>query len=198
MSTSVQHVPEALIYEVDRGEPIFYRGYQSVLNNGQPLEDIIGSSILQSAIITQLVLRLGAALSNQFLFLSNELGIVFSDASRRAADIALVRRERLSGKKLDNKYIDFPPDIIIEVDTKAEFDETTDTLSYYHTKTRQLLDFGVKQVVWIFTDLATVLVAEPDQDWQLIDWKKDITIAGETINLAALVEDIKKTYDFTE
>ena len=194
MLTSVKNIPDALIYEIDRGEPIYYREYQTVLDNKSTIENVMGSSLLQSAIITQLVLQLGSKLSHRFLLLTNELGIVFSDTSRRAADIALVSHERLKGRSLNNRYIDFPPDIVIEVDTKAELKETADTFSYYHTKTRQLLDFGVRQVVWIFTDLATIMVAEPDQDWQLIDWQKDIHVAGEVINVATLVEQVKSTY----
>lgn len=37
-------VPEYLIYEMDEGTPIYYRGYKDVLNKKKTLEQIMGSS----------------------------------------------------------------------------------------------------------------------------------------------------------
>ena len=48
----VIEVPEYLVYEVMDGKPIPYRGFREVLNNNKILEDIMGSSGLQSFIIS--------------------------------------------------------------------------------------------------------------------------------------------------
>jgi hypothetical protein len=47
----VEKVPSTLIYEMDEGKPIYYRGYKDVLNKTKTLEQIMGTSILQSLLI---------------------------------------------------------------------------------------------------------------------------------------------------
>ena len=46
-----QAVPEALIYELDAGNPIYYKGYQDVLSGLKNLDDILGDSNLQAWLI---------------------------------------------------------------------------------------------------------------------------------------------------
>ena len=54
MKGNVQNMGTQLIYEMDNGVPIYYRGYKEVLNYTKTVEEIIGSSFMQSSIITQL------------------------------------------------------------------------------------------------------------------------------------------------
>lgn len=49
-STTIQ-VPEALIYEMDEGTPIYYRGYREVLSGAKTTEQVMGSGILQAVLI---------------------------------------------------------------------------------------------------------------------------------------------------
>jgi len=64
-----------------------------------------------------------------------------------------------------------------------------DSFSYYQKKTDQLLDFGVEKVIWIFTDTRKVMVAEPDQNWQISPWGREIQILDDAIiTLQKLVE----------
>ena len=51
-----QMIPKALIYEEIDGKPIYYRGYQDVLNKKNTPEGIMGSSSLQVK-LAQLILR---------------------------------------------------------------------------------------------------------------------------------------------
>lgn len=44
-------IPEFLIYEMDGGKPIYYRGYKDVLNNTKKPEEVIACTILQALII---------------------------------------------------------------------------------------------------------------------------------------------------
>jgi len=48
-------VPDYLVYELMDGKPIYYRGYQSVLNKTKKLDDIIGSSALQGLLVNFIV-----------------------------------------------------------------------------------------------------------------------------------------------
>ena len=42
-------IPDYLVYEVMDGKPIYYRGYQSVLNKTKTLEQIMGCSSIQAS-----------------------------------------------------------------------------------------------------------------------------------------------------
>ncbi len=58
-------------------------------------------------------------------------------------------------------------------------------------KTDQLLDFGVEKVIWIFTDSEKVMVAQKDQNWQLLHWNKDVHVFDNaSLNIAELIEAI--------
>lgn len=52
MKASTQTIPDILIYEMDDGQPIYYRGYKDYLKNKKQLEQIMGSSYLQGVLIT--------------------------------------------------------------------------------------------------------------------------------------------------
>ena len=78
MDRNVQNIPSELIYEMDNGTPIYYRGYKDFLNGSKQLDELMGSSFLQSDIITQLVILLGINLSKKFKVLTNEVGLQFS------------------------------------------------------------------------------------------------------------------------
>ena len=47
-----RNIPNYLVYEIMDGKPIYYRGYQSVLNKTKTLEQIMGCSSLQAVLIT--------------------------------------------------------------------------------------------------------------------------------------------------
>jgi hypothetical protein len=91
-----------------------------------------------------------------------------------------------------NKYISVSPKVVIEIDTKAEVAEISDTFSYYNEKTEQLLDFGVEKVIWIFTDSKKTLIATQKKEWALVDWSKNIKIIdGLEINIEEVIHDIQ-------
>ena len=50
-------IPEALIYEVMDGKPIYYKGYRDVLNKTKTLEEIMACSRLQGIIVSLMVSR---------------------------------------------------------------------------------------------------------------------------------------------
>jgi len=189
MKNTAQPIPESLIYEMTGGKPIYYKGYREYLKGGKQLEELMGSSYLQSLIITQLVFLLMSGLSKKYLVLTNEIGLQFKNKGWRAADIAIVETEKLKGIKRNNKYLSVAPKIVIEIDTKAELEEVKDSLGYFHKKTDELLDFGVEKVIWIFTDSEKIMIAEKNKDWQVLNWSKDIQIIDDlNVNLQKLIE----------
>lgn len=48
------------------GNPIYYQSYKGYLKGKKSIEDIVGSSVLQSAIITKLLLLINANLVISF------------------------------------------------------------------------------------------------------------------------------------
>ncbi|MFN8489832.1 MAG: Uma2 family endonuclease [Caldilineaceae bacterium] len=183
-----QDIPTHLIYEMAE-EPIYYHGYQDVLRGLKKTEEIMGSSFLQSFLISILLRYLMQHLPETYIVLTNELGWQFPGGKWRAADIALYQREQLHGVPLHNHYLDIPPQVVIEVDTQADLTQFNTPLDYYYTKTDALLDFGVQKVIWVFTDARKVMVAEKAQDWLTRNWESEVEILPNlTVNLAQLIE----------
>ena len=189
MNNAVQNIPERLIYEMVAGKPIYYKGYKEYLKGEKQIEELMGSSYLQSLIITKLVFLLMSNLSKEYLVLTNEIGLQFKDKGWRAADIAIVETKKLKGIKKSNKYLTIAPKIVIEIDTKAELEEVKDSFGYFHKKTDELLNFGVEKVIWIFTDSEKIMISEKDKTWQILNWSKDVEIMdGVNIHLESLVD----------
>ena len=85
-----------------------------------------------------------------------------------------------------------PPEIVIEVDTKADLSDDNFSMSYYQKKTDQLLDFGVKKVIWIYTETEKIMVAEPEKPWQTYSWNTEIQVLeNASINIAQILDDFQ-------
>jgi len=170
-----------------RENPIYYKAYKSYLAGESQLAEIVGSSKLQAYLIAELIYWLRTYLGKSYYIFTNELGIQFEKNYWRAADMVLVEKMRFSDQTLNQKYLDIPPDIIVEVDTKAELTEIENPLGYYQEKTQDFLDFGVQKVIWLFTDTQKVLVATGTEKWEISDWSKDIEVLPEIhLNVKAL------------
>jgi Uma2 family endonuclease len=189
MKNAVQNIPKSLIYEMVAGKPIYYKGYKEYLKGEKQIDELMGSSYLQSLIITKLVFLLMSNLNKSYLVLTNEIGLQFKDKGWRAADIAIVETKKLKGIKKTNKYLNIAPKVVIEIDTKAELEEVKGSFSYFHKKTDELLEFGVERVIWIFTDSQKIMISEKNKDWQILNWSKSVeVIDGLNINLEKLIE----------
>ncbi len=189
--SSSREVPEALIYEMDNGVPIYYRGYKEVLAGTKQPEEIMGSGIIQSRVITLLLKFLFRHLPDeQYEVLSNELGLLFKKNSWWACDIAIFEQEKLKEVQFSNEYAKVPPRIVIEIDAKADMENFESVEQYYHRKTDQLLQFGVERVIWIFTaEPRKIMVAAPNADWRITDWTSEIELLpGVSFRLSDLVK----------
>jgi Uma2 family endonuclease len=170
----VQRIPEMLIYEMVNDKPVYYRGYQDYLNGIKQIEEVMASSMLQGFLISEIIYLLRSHFQKRYVIMSNELGLLFKKGNWRAADIAMVEASKV--QSMDNKYMRFAPDLVIEVDTKAELSTVKNPLGYYQEKTEELLNFGVQKVIWIFTDTKKVLIATPNNRWEIADWNENIEI----------------------
>ncbi len=187
-------VPEELIYEIDEGTPIYYRGYREVMLGKLKTEDIMGTSKKQSFLINEILFFLNSHLRPYFLLFTNELGLKFKKTNR-AADIALISKERMTFDEVwQSHYSSKIPDIIIEVDTKADLSDMPDPTDYFFKKTQQLLDNGAKKVIWIFTETETVMVAEQGKKkWEIMPWSENVEVShGFSFNIQEMLADFKQ------
>jgi hypothetical protein len=192
MSKKKTALLESLVYEVIDGNPVYYRGYEQVIAGKIPKEAIMGSSILQSLFISKLLAKLFQFFpENKYMIGTNELGILYEKGSWVSTDIAIIRNAMLEGYKIDNHYFNLPPALVIEVDTKASFDNFDGEETYYQIKTKRYLDFGVEKVIWIYTQSKMVMIAEKGKDWILGDWERTITLVDDqSLDLGAIIKSI--------
>lgn len=177
VSKAVEKIPDSLIYERIDGKPVYYRGYKEVLNNQKTVEDIMGTSSLQGTIIEYLLrILFRSDYMNSYRILTNELGIHLENNNNLSADIAIYEKAKLPVSSADKHYTNTPPKVQIEVDIDADTENFDSRDGYIYTKTQKLLDFGVERVIWVLSANKRVLVASPDEDWQVIDWHKEIEI----------------------
>ncbi len=181
-------IPKVLIYEQLDGLNIYYSGYESVLDNLQNAESVMGSSGLQSFVIEIVKDYLKLSLGKEYRFLSNEVGLHLANRSNLSADIAIFSKKNLPVKNLEDKYITIAPEVVIEIDTKADF-TNINPADYFNIKTQKLLDFGVQKVVWIYTTSEKIMVATADSSWKTMDWNSDIEVLGEQLNVLKLLKD---------
>ncbi len=173
----VPEVLKSLIYEVLDGQPLFYQGYQQVLSGQKKPEDIMGTSGLQSLIISCVVEYLMGELPRKdYKVLFNELGLHIGKNNNFCLDIAAYTRQALQKVQVDEKYIRLAPQLVVEIDTKADLSSFQNPFDYFPTKTRKLLNYGVEEVIWIFSRSKIVWVARQDEDWRMSDWHKEIMI----------------------
>lgn len=184
-----------LVYEMD-DKPIYYAGYRDVLNGLKEPEAIIGASYLQSYLVEIIQEFLFAhPLRKRFRILASELGVQIDKKKWHSCDIALYDKARLKDVHVSNKYIPIPPDYVIEIDTKADLNRYHYQHDYFVKKTRQLHEFGVKKVIWIFTETLPVIWESESADKIIIrnGWDHDVTIMeGITFNLATLYTNAQK------
>ncbi len=175
-------IPEYLVKEVLDGIPIYYKGYKSVLNGNKTLEEIMGSSGLQGLIILFIQKLLIKNLDeNLYLPLTGEVGLHLSHKNNLSGDIMVYKAGQIP--VFTKKYLEVAPILQIEVDTNIDNSIITDN-QYITQKTKRLLEFGVKKLIWVFTTTQTIWIAEPNQDWRIVDWNKTVDlIEGIQMNL---------------
>lgn len=177
-----RRVPASLIKEVLDGQPIYYKGYRSVMYGHKNLEEIMGASSLQSLIINFIQKILIKNLDDfNYLILTGEPGLHLSHRNNFSGDIVLYHLGQI--EKFTKRYFDVPPLLQVEVDVEIDTENISQNL-YVTRKTQRLLEFGVKKVIWVFTATQSVWVAEPEQDWRIINWNKEIELfEGISMNL---------------
>lgn len=187
---STHNIPEALIYEVMDGQPLYYKGYKDVLNKKKSLDDIMGSSGLQSFVIQYILEILYVKVGRKlYHFLTNEVGTHLGKKNNLSGDVYVYEKSKLTPAEINEHYIKVPAKIAVEIDSKIDISNNKD-LDYVNIKTQKLLNFGVEKVIWIFSESQKVMIAQRDTDWLTKDWNQDIELLdGYLFNIGKYLED---------
>ena len=183
-------IPSYLVYEEMNGKPLPYKGYLDVLSGKKKIEEIMGSSSLQSTITYLIVLLIGNKINRKkYLVGTNEPGIRIGLGDNLSNDIAIFERENVT---LNHKYFDKAPKVVIEVDVKIDLSETewTNELDYIIEKSQKMFDFGTEKVIWITTKSKKIFVCSATERWYMVNFNEDIPIIDDcTLNLAQLLKE---------
>ena len=190
-NTERRKLLKLLTYERRGRKPIYYRDYKRVLSGELPLEAVMGSGFLQAFVIEIILRFLMQRLDpKRYAIFTNEVGFKLPQGGWYNLDIVIWRKEDIK-KPLPKGYIDIPPKVVIEVDTKVDLEDFEKRFgqSYINAKTEDLLKAGVERVIWVQTDPKKVLVAAKDnQPWVVANWDYPFEVLeGVVLNLEGLL-----------
>lgn len=172
----ISKVPSYLVKEILDEIPVYYKGYKAVVRKEKTLADIMGASGLQIFIVRYLFRLLDRNLDeNLFYVFTGEGGLHLDKGNNLSGDVLIFEKSTLTPDLIDTHYLNIPPLIDIEVDVEID-NSTFSDFEYIQKKTKKLLDFGTQKVIWILTKTKIIIVAEPNKDWLMIDWAKDVEI----------------------
>jgi Uma2 family endonuclease len=176
-------VPDYLTRELLDGHPVYRKDYRALVVD-KKTDDAMGISSLQSLILwylSRIVLK--NLDDSQYYVFTGEPGLHLEANNNLSGDLVIYERSQVS--LFDVHYFNKPPLVNVEIDVEID-NSTFSDYEYMQRKTRNLLRFGVQRVIWVLSFSKQVIVAEPDKDWLVIDWHKDIELFnGLTFNIPA-------------
>jgi hypothetical protein len=186
-SQKIKEIPDYLVYEILDDKKIYYRNYKKVLSGELPAEAVRSSTILMSWIISAIGKLLALNINTKkYKVLLSGVGYYYKADNWLILDLAIMNREKY--KKPLGTYLKVPPDVVIEVDTKADLSEIGS--EYFMIKTDRLLKSGVKKVIWIFTDVKKIQIAENNKPWLIVNFDYEFEIIdGIKMNLEKLLKE---------
>ena len=184
----VARMPDILVYEELNGRQLYRKDYKKFLNHTKTIEEIMGCSSLQAAIVSVLLSYLYRQIEDEgYEIMTNEAGLHVSLGNNLSSDIIVYKREDFLKYRLDNHYFDTAPKIVIEVDVKIEV-EDMDATEYWTKKTETLLNFGVEKVIWLFSEDKKMIIAEQNKDLLIQDWTNDFDLMpNHTLNIEQMI-----------
>ncbi|TAE03157.1 MAG: hypothetical protein EAZ97_01810 [Bacteroidetes bacterium] len=191
-------IPAHWIYETINGKTVFYRNFKQafeLLKKGF-LQEPMACSALQALVVSCVVAFLMKNLDNKrYKVLFQELGLHLAKNDNLGLDISIFDKQKYSRKEFESKlFTDLVAETVIEVNIKADLSEFDNEDHYMSIKTQKLLDFGVKQVIWILTEKRAILVAEPNADWLRKSWNEEIDVLGCILNLNEILEEDEENW----
>lgn len=188
-------ISEILMYEELNGRKLYRKGYKQFLNHTKTIEEIMGCSSLQAAIVSVLLSYLYRNVEDEgYEIMTNEAGLHVSLGNNLSSDIILYRTEDFLQYRLDDHYFNVAPKMVIEVDIKIEVEDMS-SIDYWTEKIETLFSFGVEKVVWVFSEDKKIILAEPNKEWITEDWSNDFELMpNHVVNIQKMIEKKKYIY----
>lgn len=184
----VKKIPEILIREVLRGEPLYYEGYRDVMSGLKKPEEIMGCSSLQSILLSILDFYIQSRINRKKYWLGgNEAGLHLGHKNNLSTDLGIFLKEKVT---LTTNYFEVAPEVSIEVDVKIDVNTLGEKLEYIFEKSEEMMLFGTQKVIWILTKPKKIFIIEKDETTKVFDWNNEIEIIdGIVLNLKSLLEE---------
>lgn len=192
--TNTRKIPNNLIREKLRGKSLYYKGYKDVLSGNKQIEEIMGSSSLQSILVMALGFFIKLRLDKKYWLATNEAGLHLGHRNNLSTDLGIFLKEKVV---LNDQYFKIAPEIAIEIDVKIETDRDLD---YIFAKSEEMMKFGTQQILWIITKHKKVFIIAQNQNTQIVNWDDDILLMSEPnqtpiiINIKQLLEEEEIEY----
>ena len=185
IKTRTRKIPAKYIREVVNGKPYYYKGYKSVMNGTKQIEEIMGSSSLQSFLVAFISGILFSKINRKkYSLTTNETGLHLGTKNNLASDIGIFLKEKVV---LNDKYFEIAPEVAIEVDVKIETDKDLD---YVFSKSEEMMNFGTERILWVITKHKKIFVFSKNETTQILDWNKDVVVMeGVVLNIHDLLEE---------
>ncbi|MEE4359665.1 MAG: Uma2 family endonuclease [Desulfococcaceae bacterium] len=192
IAKKTENIPESFIYEMVRGTPVYYKRSEIISESDSSVGEVMGSSFLQAQLVAIIVgILFGKLDLNKYVITTNETGFRYAENSFRALDIAVFEREKVTKELLSEEYVKTAPEIVIEVDIKADLNPHGDMMYYMNKKTEDLLNAGVKKLIWIMTRSKKVMIAKQGEPWILAGWDYNIALTDKlSINMKHILDRI--------
>lgn len=186
----LEKIPSYLVYETLNGKIMPYKGYKDVLTKKKKTSEIMGSSGLQTYLVSIVYGFIFNRINRKKYFVgTNEPGIHITKNTNLSNDIAIFEKE---GLVIDKKYFEVAPKVVIEVDVRIDIDpdDHDNDSMYVIEKSQKLLDFGVEKVVWLMTQTKTIFVFSKTETWTIVPFNTDIPVLDDCVlNVAKLMEE---------
>jgi hypothetical protein len=184
-------IPGTLIREEISGKVFPYKGYRKILSGEVTPLSAMGSSELQSTLVSIIHGYLFGQLDRkQFHLVTGEPGIHLTHGDNLANDIAIYARSE-SSDALTTNYFSRPPVAVIEVDVKVDTTEAgMSEFEYVILKSQQLIGFGCRQVVWVLTSIRQLVVFTGEASFQVLPWSAPLSLpVGAVLHLEQWITD---------
>lgn len=186
-------IPDFLVREEIEGLKFYYPGFRQVLNKTKTADDIMPDSLFQSSLKNEIGDFLKANLDRKrFRVLSGETGLHIGHGNNLGLDVAVYDKTMLTREKITENYAQLPAELVIEIDLNVELEDRRADLFYKFVvpKTKRLLSFGTKKVIWYFSAVQKILVAEPGKKWEFQDWSEPVEVfPGLMLDILQLMEE---------
>ena len=190
-ATDSPAAPDRLVREVIDGIRFYYKGYKNVLEGKKTIHEVMGSSGIQSLIVTYLT---GFLFSNinrrRYWLFTNEVGGHLETGNNPAFDFAIYDKNVVQPADINFRYLQFAPLVAIEVDTDVETEENLSEQEYIYRKTANLFQHGTQKVIWVFTRTQQVTVINTLEDWTTHPWHTPIEVLdGISFNIGQYLDE---------